>query len=294
MRRGNQAGDMDQRQNVTNEELTCQDRHWLIREEVKRTIDSTSHELFNYWPFPKSQAIDVSARGPQAHMAIEKSMKFILDKAGVKTENRHNLKDLLDELETVKKESANFLETAFLEARKFYGINSRKKGLGHARSLSGYLNETGNEKFFQLMRYWHIEKPTIESMERVIKLIPVLHLELLHAIDVLHEIPDTQRTVNDRVDIAVTRETTERASSILAYNDNSDCPARECIRFFSQYETRSAAMAEAIKRKFQVGGPEFNSLLEQSFQNLKASTDPAVRYFIAKAAREIECDMSTP
>ena len=285
---------MDQRQNVTNEELTCRDRHWLIREEVRRTIVSTSHELFNYWPFPKSNAIDVSARGPQAHLAIEKSMKFILNEAGVRTDNRHNLKDLLDELETVKKESAEFLETAFLEARNFYSINSRKKGLGHARSLSGYLNETGNEKFFQLMRYWHIEQPTDQSMQRIIKLVPVLHLELLYAIGVLHEIPDTQRTVNDRVDIAVTRETTERASSILAYNDNPDCPARECIRFFRQYETRSAAMAEAIKRKFQVGGPEFNSFLERSYQNLKSSTDPAVRYFLAKAAGEMECGLPTP
>lgn len=144
------------------------------------------------------------------------------------------------------------------------------------------------------MRYWHIEEPPIQSMEGIIKLIPVLHLELLHAIDVLHEIPDTQWTVNDRVDIAVTRETTERASSTLAYTDNPDCPARECIRFFRQYQSRSAAMAEAIKGKFQVSGSEFNLFLEQSYQNLKSSTDPAVRYFVAKAAGEMECDLPTP
>ena len=130
MRKGNREGDMDQRQKVTNEELTPYERDWLIREEVRRTIVSTSHDLFNYWTFPKSNAIDVSARGPQAHLAIEKSMKFILNEAGVETEDQHSLKILLDELEKHQKGSAQFLETAFLEARKFYGINSGKKGLG--------------------------------------------------------------------------------------------------------------------------------------------------------------------
>ena len=285
---------MDHMQKVTNEELTPYERDWLIREEVRRTIVSTSHELFNYWPFPKSNATDVSARGPQAHLAIEKSLKFFLAEAGSNVDRTHDLENLLGELEQVQKDCAQFLETAFQEAREFYCINPEKEGLEHTKSLSSYLNETGNGAFFQLMRYWHIEQRTNQSMERIIKLMPVLHLELLYAIHVLHEIRDTQRTVNDRVDIAVTRETTERASSILAYNDNPDCPARECNRYFSQYQTRSAAMAEAIKRKFQVAGPEFNRFLEQSYQNLKPSTDPAVRYFIAKVAGEMECDLSTP
>ncbi len=285
---------MDHMQNVTNEDLTPLERDWLICEEVRRTIVSTSHDLFNYWPFPKSNATDVSARGPQAHLAIEKSLKFILAKACSKVDRTHDLENLLGELEQVQKDRAQFLETAFQEAREFYCINPEKEGLEHTKSLSSYLNETGNGAFFQLMRYWHIEQRTNQSMERIIKLIPVLHLELLHAIDVLHEIPDTQWTVNDRVDIAVTRETTERASSILAYNDDPNCPAKECFRFFRQHQARSAAMAEAIKGKFQVAGPEFNRFLEQSYQNLKSSTDPAVRYFIAKAAGEMECDLPTP
>ena len=78
-----------------NRELSEYDRRLLIREEVEHAIRNTQNNLFNYYPFPRSTAIAVSQVGPQAHLSIEKAMKFLLKAQGKTTKPEHDLAKLL-------------------------------------------------------------------------------------------------------------------------------------------------------------------------------------------------------
>ena len=259
------------------------DQKFLIVEEVRHSINSVQTDLFNYFPFPKSEAKSVSQRGPEAHLSIEKAMKFLLHRKAVKTGRSHGLESLLNLMNEADKE---YLERAFREAVEFYLINPTDNGMGHTESLAKYLDKTGSEKFFTLMRYWHIENPTEDKMNKIIKLIPAIHSELLYAmLELLMPIHAPLRTVNDRVEDQIIRTTTEsQDASRLPYDGTLDCAASECIRWVRRYGTRKEAMTDAIKQRFQVSGyPEINDLFENSYHTLKHLNDPAVRFFIAQA-----------
>ena len=281
-----------------NRELSEYDRRLLIGEEVEHAIRNTQNNLFNYYPFPKSTLIAASSVGPEAHLAIEKSMKFLLKALGKEPGCEHGLDKLLglmSETTTtfLNKEGINtefrikeFLKKAFLEAIGFYQIDPNKKDMCHTKSLEKYLCETGNCKFFQFIRYWHTDKPDENEVEKVIKLIPAIHLELLYAMyELLEPHHYAPWTVNDRVEVSVMRETTESGrADRLQYDENPDCAAREFMRWIRRQGTRRDAMAAAIKRDFQISDhPEINELMRTGCENLKKLDDPAVRFFIAQA-----------
>ena len=290
----------------TNQELSEYEIRWLISEELNHTIRSTENNLFNYWPFPNSTAVEAFRVGSSAHLSIELSMKFLLKAQGKETKKEHNLAPLLDLMsettttflskEGINTEALNTeaLEKAFEAAISLYQIDSRKEGMCHTKSLKKYLCKTGSAYFFNNnIRYWPIEKPDENKVEEVVKLVPAIHLELLYVMrELLDPFHDKPWTVNDRVEHKVILETTGSARAELLPDDGTpDCAAGEFKRWIGSQGTLRDAMAAAIKQDFQISAhPEINELMRAGYENLKKQDDTAVRFFVDQAKGRMHFD----
>ena len=110
--------------------------------------------------------IQITNRIPTAHLAIERGMKFLIEKHGGKYEQRHDLHKHLRKLRELDPSAIAFLEKAFDDATAFYGLNHNRPNLSHIRSLDAYLATVGTTDAFNRMRYWELNPEREESLFR--------------------------------------------------------------------------------------------------------------------------------
>ena len=92
---------------------------------------------------PETMIVQLTNRGPMAHLAIERGLKALIANATGNRNSIHSLNRLYRDLKGCDKNSADFLDEAFDDAVRFYGYSVDDKGFGHFRSLDEYLSKVG-------------------------------------------------------------------------------------------------------------------------------------------------------
>ena len=216
-------------------------------------------------------------RGPIAHLAIERALKFLIEKANGTWEEHHNLHT---HLEVLRKDDANlvgFLEKVFDDAVQHYRINPNSTGKNHFRNLVEYLAMTGSASAFNNMRYWELKQSLNEALIRRLSL--QIHYELLKGIrEAVISTGQPSETVKDRVERAL--EDSILPANEMAYIIGSE--KQEAVEAYLSwvlgYETNEEALADAFQKGFQIGDEFMNSVARQAFETLANATDPAVKY----------------
>ena len=225
--------------------------------------------------------IQISNRIPATHLAIERGLRFLIEKQGVKSEWHHGLHRHLRKLRDLDRSAVAYLERAFNDSTEFYGLNPNRPNFGHIRSLDTYLETVGTKKAFDGMRYWELNPEQEQSLFR--KVWPAIHREILLAVSLL-QVSDSSglETIAGRVQQTVHAALfpTER----LGYSPGSDHEAtvKRYIDWILNHPSRQEALTEAYRRDFAIGDKFMNSMLSQAYQSLTQSTDPAIRLLLAR------------
>ena len=224
---------------------------------------------------------EVLNRAAIAHLSIEKAVKFLIREAKGDIAKDHHLGKRLRELKEHNSASAEFLEDVFVAARSHYGIDHESKGMKHFRRLETYLKTTGSDDAFindNGIRYWELY-PTLENaLLRQVHL--SIHMELLYG---LHEIliePDRHKeTVEARVERAV--ETAMFPNGGMAYclAMAGESTAKTHREWLSQFCTLREALADAVKRDFNLGNELAARTARSAYETISDAKDPAVSHF---------------
>ena len=243
-------------------------------EDVIRILEDSPAR--NHPILPHITIAEVMNRVSIAHLSIEKTIKFLIRKAGGDFEKEHDLGDRFHELRLFDQESANFLEIAFKAAVKFYGLDSATKGVKYLAELENYLKVTGSINRFNDIRYWELEDPFLVRVE-LQRVELSIHMELMHG---LHEIligPDRPReTVESRVERAV-----ETAITGLSYGQGT--MNGETLNFFTKWVKECGsfgkALCAAVRCNFALENQLAANFSRVAYKTLLEAKDPAVRFF---------------
>lgn len=219
-------------------------------------------------------------RGPVAHLSIERAIKALVKDSGGTVAKSHALCPNFQELKDCDSYAAEFLEAAFNDTVGFYRFNPNTKGFTHLKSLAAYLSTAGSERAFNAMRYWELEHPL--DAEIISKVSLLIHFELLAALCQLF-IPGMHLcTVIHRVENIVTEALFNGRGAELAYPPGSTKEAEvySYLEWLKGFPNWREALAEAKKRKFEVGNATANSVLASAYRSLVQVNDPAVRYYL--------------
>ena len=240
-------------------------------------IHILEHEPVQPDMVPEITISRIMNRGPIAHLAIERALKFLIEKANGTWEEHHNLHTHLEVLRKDDANSAAFLETAFGDAIQHYRINADSPGKSHFKNLVDYLAMTGSETAFKNMRYWELKQSLDEDLVRRLNL--QIHYEILRGIrEAVVSTGQPSKTVKDRVKRAL--EDAILPASEMVYIMGSD--KRKAVEAYRNwilgYETNEEALADAFQKNFQIGDEFMNSAARRAFEILSNATDPAVKY----------------
>ena len=143
-------------------------------------IHILEHEPVQPDMVPEITISRIMNRGPIAHLAIERVLKFLIEKANGTWEEHRNLHTHLEVLRKDDASSVAFLEMAFDDAVQHYRINPDSPGKNHFKNLVDYLAMTGSASAFNNMRYWELKQPLNEDLIRRLSL--QIHYEILKGI----------------------------------------------------------------------------------------------------------------
>ena len=175
----------------------------MIQFSLKDTIGMLDASPAKADLIPEVTVIQVMNRAPIAHLAIERTLKFLIHAAGGNFEETHTLNRHREALEDCDPKAEDYLACAFDEAVRFYRYNTNAVDLKHLRSLSQYFHETGTDDAFQKMRYWELGQSLQDVLIRRIDL--RIHREILYALRQLLMTSDdhTPKTITHRVDTLI-------------------------------------------------------------------------------------------
>ena len=230
---------------------------------------------------PEVTITQVVNRAPTAHLSIEKTLKFLISKAGGSPEEHHHLHTHLTTLRQHDPCSGAFLDKAFSDATQFYGLNANVRDLKHLKSLDSYLSMVGTADAFHKMRYWELDQS--KDAKAISRVWLPLHLEIVYALrELLFTREKPRRTIMDRVEDAVRAAMlpngelwygpgTPRENSVNAY-----------ITWIQQHGTCKTALQDAIQNHFAIGDQMANDIVKKAYETLSTSQDPAVQYLTVR------------
>ena len=255
---------------------------YKVQESIKDVIAILDSAPIRSDLVPEMNVVQLTNRVPIAHLAIERGLKALISKAGGTVDHTHGLHKLFQDLRQYDEKSAKYLAEAFQDAVKFYGYNVNIKGSQQFRSLDDYLSKVGNEKAFELFRYWAIgESSKGESPIPSISL--PIHREVLRALWCSF-LPTLRQTVSERVENEVAGamfngrrlqykvEVTGKAESVKWYEN----------WLFRGHTTCCNALEEAVEQGFGIKDEDdfVAQFVRDAYEDLQLSNDPAVRYYV--------------
>ena len=240
-------------------------------------IHILEHEPVQPDMVPEITISRIMNRGPIAHLAIERALKFLIEKANGTWEEHHNLHT---HLEVLRKDDANsvaFLETAFDDAIEHYQINPDSPGKNHFENLVDYLAMTGSAPAFNNMRYWELKQSLDEDLIRHLSL--QIHYEILKGIrEAVISTGQPSKTVKDRVKRALEDAILPANEMACIIGSDKQKAVEAYLNWVLGYETNEEALADAFQKNFQIGDEFMNSAARRAFETLANATDPAVKY----------------
>lgn len=250
----------------------------IIRHSVKDVIRILENEPVKGDMVHEITVVQVMNRVSIAHLSIERSLKFLITKAGGTLEETHNLKRLYGELCQHDATSARFLDKVFEAAVRHYRYNPNAANMTHLKTLERYLEVAGSAQAFQDIRYWELNQSLNEILLR--RLYLALHIELLHGLSEILLTPNRPiETVADRVERAV--ENAMWPTSDLAYSPGT--PKEQSIHSYMEWRQRFStwreALANAVQKGFNIGDNLMADVVSNAYRSLLEVADPAVRYF---------------
>ena len=230
---------------------------------------------------PQLTVAQIMNRGSVAHLSIERGIKALVKDSGGTFDQIHDLWRNFQKLKDCDAYAAEFLEAAFDDAVQFYGFRPNAKGFTHLKSIEAYLSAAGSERAFNAMRYWEIEQPLDDEIINKVSL--KIHGELLRALRQLFIPGISLRTVGDRVENAVKGALVNDHGAELGYSPGSDKEVEvdSYFKWLWGFPNWRAALAEAKRRKLDIGNATANSVLANAYQFLTQDNDPAVRYYLS-------------
>ena len=249
--------------------------------EVIATLDSAPIRIDLV---PEANIVQLTNRMSDAHLAIERGLKSLIVAAGECPEDIHSLNKLYRHLGKCDQQSAHYLAKAFDDAVSFFGYDVKTKGLGHFRSLDGYLAKVGTAKAYEEFRYWAIEE-TRKGDSAIPNTSPPIHRELLQALWCLF-LPNLREMVSHRVEREVEEAMFSQRPTLYDINDTGKKASVDWYMnwLFKEHASRRGALEEAVKQGFNIKeGDEFISqTLVDASRDLQQSKDPAVHYYIRR------------
>lgn len=228
---------------------------------------------------PEANTVNLIDPLSTAHLAIERALKALISDAGGTYGHTHGLNKLYRCLGDCNQEIFQYLAKAFNDAVGFFGYNVNVKGLRQFRSIEEYLAKVGTERTYQQLRYWAIEESTEENS--AISYISLqIHRELLWALWVGFW-PKRRDTVSIRVEREVTR-AIERQISFTTEDQGTELPIARYMNWMAgKHRTHCAALKFLVRVGFAaIGDAYLETALRKSYDDLRQSADPAVRYYL--------------
>ena len=225
---------------------------------------------------PEVTVIQVMNRAPIAHLAIERTLKFLTKAAGGNFEETHTLNRHREALSKCDPDAEDFLSRAFEEAVRFYRYNTNAVELKHLRSLSQYFQETGTDDAFQKMRYWELGQSLEDVLIRRVNL--RIHREILLALQQLLIRSDkyVPKTITHRVDALIKQPILVK----LGYQPGSprERAIKSLLHSHAQGKSWRSILNDAVQSGFDLGDGSLNKDISDVYQQLLQSDDPALRY----------------
>ncbi len=218
--------------------------------------------------------VGITNRAAIAHLAIERGLKHLVERAGGAFKHEHGLGQFYRQLSRLDQATADQLADAFDDAVQFFGYNPNSKGFCHLRSLGDYLSQTGSKDAFQRLRYWAIGESEPTQPPYL-----VLHRELLYYLTrLLWTAPETvtarvERLIFDALykdrQISWVEGDTETEASVRLYRD-----------WLRSHDSGRHAIRDIKQSAFEVGDEFANRIVREAYDELSVSDDDAVRYFL--------------
>ena len=269
----------------------------LIRNSIEHSIEDVISMLDSspvQWDMISSQnAIQIAKRAQNAHLVLERGLKTLIRFGGGAIKRAHSLNKLFIQLEQVDSDTSDFLATAFEDAVGFYGYDVCAVGFRHFKNIRSYFNRTGSHSAYETYRYWVTDFIDDQAAEMPPISLEV-HRELLCAIARFIGLNDKQ-TVSERIHWAVFNALSP-TSRHLGYSDGDSGEEAQRRKNAERYvdwfnstlrDQRRRPLREvlrdAAKHHFNVEDSGFvGEVLKAGYEELKNSTDPAVRYYLMK------------
>ena len=225
--------------------------------------------------------IQMTNRMPTAHLAIERGLRFLIEKYGVKSDPHHDLHKHLRKLRGLAPSEVAYLERSFDDATVFYCLNPNQPNLGHIRSLDTYLEIVGTAKAFNRMRYWELNPEQEESLFR--KVWPTIHREILLAVSLL-QVSDSSglETISGRVEQTVHHTLLPTHQLIYSPGSDHEATVKSYIDWILSHPSRQEALTQAFQLDFAIGDEFMNGMVSQAYQSLTQLPDPAIRFLISR------------
>lgn len=225
--------------------------------------------------------VQITNRVPIAHLAIERALKFLIQKHGREFDEHHNLHTHVRWLRELDPSGVAYLGKAFDDTTEFYGLNSNHPDLRHVRSIDAYLETVGTADAFDRMRYWELNPEQDEPLFG--KIWPTIHREVLIATRLLFV---SNRSENETISGRVERTVHDALfpTEKLVYSPGSDREAsvKRYIAWVLDHTSRRAALNRAFQLGFAIGDEFMNGIVSQAYQSLTQSRDPAIRFLTSR------------
>lgn len=218
----------------------------------------------------------------QAHLPIEKGLKWAILKSGGKLKKRevHSLHSLIQRLENTGGKGQCILKSirgAFQSVKRFYKIDHGLQGFSHLKTLDAYFDKVGD--VYNSARYVEIES---QVDPKLLQVWTDMHIEIMRALEevVIGSWSKNSRT-NENVELRVERLFDEAVSQSLReyYIRNGGVDLSSFQNWTTGFDSMVALIGEAVRKNFAFSDDEqFNVILMIAYSNLQNSDDPAVRY----------------
>ena len=222
-------------------------------------------------------AVQVMNRASIAHLSIERALKFLISRADGQLLPNHDLRVQHRELFRRDPEAARSLEHAFLVAVGHYRYNPNVATMKHLGSIETYFEVAGSNATFRKLRYWELTQSMDDEVIRRIFL--NLHLEILHAIRELLLERNPIDTVSKRVERAVGDALWPVVDLAFGPGTAHEVSVRAYLEWLGSFGSRSDALAEAVRKAFDLGDAFISHVTSNAYQALLEDPDPAVAYF---------------
>ena len=253
----------------------------IIEVSLNDVTDILEHSPVQHDLVPEIVIARMMNRGPIAHLAIERALKFLLEKANGTWQRHHDLHKHLEALRKSDAASVEYLEQVFDEAIQHYRINPNEPDNNHFKNLADYLSVTGSEQAFNKMRYWELGQSLDDKTLRLVRSLSLqIHYEILQGLgETVVSTRQPYKTINHRVSWAL-RDAINPSTGQMAYTIGSDKQksVEAYISWVLGYETIGDAIADAYQKEFQIGDAFANAVARQAFEKLVNATDPAIKY----------------